>query len=160
MLEHSTNTISFSAILIGPSKARRSPALQQQVRALEERPDIDYHLVTRSGRAMAISIDDSGQRLLIRLLRREAMTRADHCGAEALAHALIEIAVSQGQNALFPRDVILEQFCKEYGKDMRARLAQFERTWPPGSDFLGAIAQRLIAGGLLRPEDRYRAITQ
>jgi hypothetical protein len=124
-----------------------SPALQRQVALLEGNRDVDYFLFDQTDRPVHIVINEKPIKACFRMLRSEAMFAAKQSGVEAMVEHLIK-ATAGGPE--FSRATILEQFEREYGGDMAAKMAAFEAKGvenghEPGRTFVETLSASLTA---------------
>lgn len=139
-LIESSRGATLSAIGPGDSHHSRPPALQHQFELAQAHPDVDYFIWDDKGKTHFCRLPPgSPLRLMFRLLRREAMSYPDRRGADAIADALLQYVNNKPGLGPQARETVLNQFCEEYGEDLRTRLARFQRTWSDGPGFLNEV---------------------
>jgi hypothetical protein len=139
-----------------PSRSH-SPALQQQVALLEGDREADYYLFDHTDCPIRVMLDERYIKMCFRMIRSEAMFRAEMSGVEAMAEYLIK---TMADRPGLSRARILAQFEREYGGNMAAKVAAFEAKkaengYKPGGTFLEMMSAgitTMVAGG-------YRGLT-
>lgn len=101
-----------------------SPALQRQLSLLTADKDAEYFLFDDMDRPVRVAFTDMWTRMAFRNLRSGAMFTAAQTGVEAMGEYLIKV---MGRAPGLSRATILNQFGKEYGRHIPAKISQFEK---------------------------------
>jgi hypothetical protein len=113
--------------------------LQRQVALLRADPGADYFLFDKTDSPIRVVLDDKVVRLAFRFHRSEAMFSAHPQGIGILAAHLIKV---MGTTPGLSRDLIVSQFCKEFG-DVTSKVVVAEHMHKPGKTALEEISENM-----------------
>lgn len=110
---------------VNPCRGKRSPAAERQAEMLEADKDVDYFLFTAKGERVRFVIDDLGAKMIFRVNRGVIMTQpSDTTGVNALAEYILK---RMSNYPGLSRDIIIKQFCEEYGEDIAEKIVELEQ---------------------------------
>jgi len=101
-----------------------SPAFQRQVSLITSDKEADYFLFDEMDRPIRVVIPDTLLRLVFRTIRADVMFTVPRKGLESMTEYLIKL---MGQTPGLSRPRILNQFAREYGRDVPAKISRWEK---------------------------------
>ena len=109
-----------------------TPALRRQMDLFTNAKDVDYFVFDKLDRPFPFTIDDIWEKFMFRAQRTLVIVSPDRNGMESIAQYVLKF---MSQQPGFSRDLILGQFEREYGSDIREKLRAFEK----GAEYEGTV---------------------